>query len=44
MNRVIESGMMSFFEYEMAQTYLRWSELPMQRRSPAPEKGASPPS
>ena len=44
LNRVIESGMMSFFEYEMAQNYLRWSALPMQRRSPTPKKGATPPS
>ena len=44
LNRVIESGMMSFFEYEMAQNYLRWSELPMERRSPTLKKGATPPS
>ena len=44
MNKVIESGMMSFFEYEMAQNYLRWSELPMDRRPPVAEQMANPPS
>ncbi len=28
MREVVDSGMMSFFEYEMAQAYLRWGKLP----------------
>ena len=44
MNKVIESGMMSFFEYEMAQNYLRWSELPIERRPPKPDQTPTPPS
>lgn len=34
MRKVIDSGMMSFFEFEMAQSYLRWGELPREAKSP----------
>ena len=34
MQRVLESGMMSFFEFEMAQAYGRWGALPADPRSP----------
>ncbi|MGB1699840.1 MAG: tetratricopeptide repeat protein, partial [Nannocystaceae bacterium] len=44
MVKVIESGMMSFFEYEMAQNYLRWSELPTERRTPRAQAPGRPPS
>lgn len=34
MRKVLETGMMSFFEYEMAQNYLNWRDLPRTARSP----------
>jgi hypothetical protein len=34
MRKVLETGMMSFFEYEMAQNYLSWKDLPRTARSP----------
>lgn len=34
MRKVLETGMMSFFEYEMAQNYLTWHDLPRTARSP----------
>jgi tetratricopeptide (TPR) repeat protein len=34
MRKVLETKMMSFFEYEMAQNYLSWKDLPRTARSP----------
>lgn len=34
MSKVLDTGMMSFFEYEMAQNFLWWRELPKTARSP----------
>jgi tetratricopeptide (TPR) repeat protein len=34
LNKVIATGMMGFFEYEMAQHYLDWDELPRVARAP----------
>jgi tetratricopeptide (TPR) repeat protein len=34
LQRVIDTRMMSFFEYDMAQRYLEWRELPRLARSP----------
>ena len=33
MREVVEIGMMSDFEYEMAQHYLSWNELPRTARA-----------
>ncbi|MEM7158253.1 MAG: hypothetical protein AAF799_35765 [Myxococcota bacterium] len=34
LQKVLDSGLMGFFEYDMAQTYLGWGELPADARSP----------
>ncbi len=34
LRRVIETGMMGFFEYDMAQAYLDWDDLPKVARAP----------
>ncbi len=34
LQKVIETGMMGFFEYDMAQSYLAWNELPKVARAP----------
>jgi tetratricopeptide (TPR) repeat protein len=34
LRKVIETGMMGFFEYDMAQAYLDWNELPKVARAP----------
>lgn len=34
MKRVLDSEMMSFFEYDMAQAYLRWDDVPKVARRP----------
>lgn len=34
LRKVIETGMMGFFEYDMAQAYLEWNELPKVARAP----------
>jgi hypothetical protein len=34
LHKVIETGMMGFFEYDMAQSYLDWNELPKVARAP----------
>ncbi len=36
MDKVIETGMMGFFEYDMAQRYLRWGGPPSAARMPLP--------
>ena len=41
MAEVLSTGMMSFFEYEMALNYLAWRELPVSAR--APDSIAAPP-
>ncbi len=38
MNKVIEQEMLGDFEYEMAQNYLRWNELPMSARAALPKR------
>ena len=34
LHKVIDTGMMGFFEYDMAQSYLDWNELPKVARAP----------
>lgn len=34
LRKVIDTGMMGFFEYDMAQAYLAWNELPKTERPP----------
>lgn len=36
MRLVLESDMMGFFEFDMAQTYLRWGDIPRAARPPLP--------
>ena len=34
LRKVIDTGMMGFFEYDMAQAYLDWNDLPKVARAP----------
>jgi tetratricopeptide (TPR) repeat protein len=40
MRKVLDTQMMSFFEYEMAQNYLSWKALPVTARSPLASEAA----
>ena len=41
LEKVIETGMVSFYEFEMAQQYLDWQELPTSARLPLTEEQTS---
>lgn len=41
MNKVVQTQMMGFFEFDMAQRYLRWGGAPASARQPLPAKQAA---
>ena len=40
--RVVETNLMGFFEYDMAQAYLAWDDLPTHARAPMPDQPSPP--